>query len=232
MLLLGIRMGQRPPLKCLMVVKRATIVARHRQIVCRHWVCRSMRRPGRPRPAPQADQLVPRLARGSAGWGCGKAVGEMRKLTFTSVGRVHGVAADGCGEHELSLRHTRGADAWVETEYHAEPGTCLARVTEAELAVCCAALEDRSVDYRDAGYTRPCAVAFGNELFGPSRTWVELADPCIMVPMMGMVQSLNVSAAAAMVLYETLPQRQAAGMHPHSELAPAQPSRLFRCTAT
>ena len=41
----------------------------------------------------------------------------------------------------------------------------------------------------------------------------KLADQDIIIPMVGMVQSLNVSVASAVVLYEAQRQRQAAGMY-------------------
>ena len=55
MLLLCVRMGQRQPLGCLMIVKRAAIVAWHRQILRRQWTFRPQRRPGRPKTGPQAE---------------------------------------------------------------------------------------------------------------------------------------------------------------------------------
>ena len=41
----------------------------------------------------------------------------------------------------------------------------------------------------------------------------QLADALVGIPMMGMVESLNVSVAAAVFLYEALRQRQAAGLY-------------------
>jgi tRNA (guanosine-2'-O-)-methyltransferase len=41
-------------------------------------------------------------------------------------------------------------------------------------------------------------------------------DQAVVVPMSGMVQSLNVSVAASVLLFEALRQRQAAGMVPQS----------------
>ena len=70
-----------------MIVKPATLIGWPRQIVRRHWTFRPKRPPGRPRSHPEAAQLVLRLARENAGWGCGKIAGEMRKLAFARFGR-------------------------------------------------------------------------------------------------------------------------------------------------
>ncbi|MEI6501011.1 MAG: helix-turn-helix domain-containing protein [Armatimonadota bacterium] len=87
LLLACARMKQTLLLDCLMIVKPATLVAWHRQIVRRHWTFQSKRRPGRPRTDAQAEQLALRLARENTGWGCGKIAGEMRKLGFARFGR-------------------------------------------------------------------------------------------------------------------------------------------------
>ena len=81
------RMKQRQLLDCLIIVKPATLIGWHRQIVRRHWTFHPKRRPGRPRTDPQAEQLVLRLTRENTGWGCGKIAGEMRKLGFVRFGR-------------------------------------------------------------------------------------------------------------------------------------------------
>ena len=46
---------------------------------------------------------------------------------------------------------------------------------------------------------------------GMSEEAARLADGSLFIPMMGMVQSLNISVACAVVLYEALRQRRAAG---------------------
>ena len=77
LLLMCVRMKRTQLLDCLMIVKPATLVAWHRQIVRRHWTYLPQRRPGRPRTDPQAERLVLRLARENTGWGCGEIAGEM-----------------------------------------------------------------------------------------------------------------------------------------------------------
>jgi putative transposase len=87
LLLACVRMKQTELLDCLMIVKPATLIGWHRQIVRRHWTFHPRRRPGRPRTDPQGEALVVRLARENTGWGCGKLAGEMRKLGFARFGR-------------------------------------------------------------------------------------------------------------------------------------------------
>ncbi len=55
----------------------------------------------------------------------------------------------------------------------------------------------------------PVAVAVGTEDEGLTDFWLTHADAKVLIPMLGKVNSLNVSIAAALILYEALRQRQA-----------------------
>ncbi len=59
-----------------------------------------------------------------------------------------------------------------------------------------------TVTARAADYTRPLAVAVGNEGEGLAPAWVEAADQVVRVPLAGRAESLNAAVAAAIVLYE------------------------------
>lgn len=67
-------------------------------------------------------------------------------------------------------------------------------------------LEERAVSFRDLDYTKPTLLVVGNEKEGVSQEVIDEATDIIVIPMLGMVQSLNVSVATALILYEA--QRQ------------------------
>ena len=69
----------------------------------------------------------------------------------------------------------------------------------------------------------------GQEKTGITREALDLADQDIIIPMLGMVQSLNVSVACALILYEAQRQRQIAGMYQrdHCLLDDAEQQRLL-----
>jgi tRNA (guanosine-2'-O-)-methyltransferase len=72
---------------------------------------------------------------------------------------------------------------------------------------------DQAIDYRDVDYTKPTAIVMGTELAGISDETAKIVDKHIIVPMQGMVASLNVSVASAVILFEAQKQRLAAGMY-------------------
>ena len=79
-------------------------------------------------------------------------------------------------------------------------------------------LSDTAVDFREIDYTKPTAIILGQEKFGASDIALAMADQDIVIPMVGMVQSLNVSVACSVVLYEAQRQRQIAGMYNNARL--------------
>lgn len=81
------------------------------------------------------------------------------------------------------------------------------------MKVFAAHFSDRAVNYTDVDYTQPCAILMGAEKQGVSEGASELADEHIIIPMVGMVSSLNVSTAAGMILAEAMQQRMRAGMY-------------------
>jgi RNA methyltransferase, TrmH family len=64
-----------------------------------------------------------------------------------------------------------------------------------------------SQSYHQVDYTGPAAIVSGAEATGVSGIWEDNSDAKIIIPMFGMVDSMNVSAATAVVLYEALRQR-------------------------
>jgi TrmH family RNA methyltransferase len=67
-------------------------------------------------------------------------------------------------------------------------------------------------DYREVDYaSKPVVIMGGNERSGISKEQIALCDELVRVPMAGYVESLNLSVATALVLYEVLRQRQPAG---------------------
>lgn len=63
-------------------------------------------------------------------------------------------------------------------------------------------------NYYQKDFARPTAMIVGDEATGLSQDWVDAADHRIKIPMLGRIDSLNVSVSAAVLLYEAVRQRQ------------------------
>ena len=70
-----------------------------------------------------------------------------------------------------------------------------------------AQLQDSSV-YYDADMTGPTAIVMGTEATGLTDPWRQAADAHVLIPMLGRLDSLNVSVSAAILLYEAVRQRR------------------------
>ena len=66
---------------------------------------------------------------------------------------------------------------------------------------------ENSKDYTDQDYKMPVALIIGNEEKGIRRLTAEKCDFLVKIPMTGKIQSLNVSVAAGVLLFEILKQR-------------------------
>lgn len=113
-----------------------------------------------------------------------------------------------------------GTDRWVFVRTHPTVEAAVAHLKGSGLQVIAAHPGPGAADFRALDYTRPSAVLLGAELTGVSPEGLALADATVAIPLAGMVPSLNVSVAAAVILYEVQRQREAAGLYGGPRLDP------------
>ncbi|QKE35485.1 tRNA (guanosine(18)-2'-O)-methyltransferase TrmH [Vibrio fluvialis] len=137
--------------------------------------------------------------------------------TADAVG-LHKIHAIWPNEQMRTLTHTSaGARNWVELQTHDSTLEAIQHLKDQGMQVLVTNLSNDAVDFRDIDYTKPTAIILGSEKVGISKQALALADKDIVIPMVGMVQSLNVSVAGALILYEAQRQRQQAGMYERDE---------------
>lgn len=135
----------------------------------------------------------------------------VRTCDAVGINEVHAVPGDaGLSVH---WKTSQGAEKWMQVRPHENLADACRHLREKGFRLVAAHLSDQAVDYRELDYTVPTALVVGTELFGVSDAALAESDRQIMIPMKGMTQSLNVSVACAIVLYEAMRQRQAAGMY-------------------
>ena len=84
---------------------------------------------------------------------------------------------------------------------------CISFFKEKGIQILTAQLQDSKL-YYDTPMTGPTAIVMGTEATGLTNQWREAADAHIRIPMLGQLDSLNVSVSAAILLYEAVRQRQ------------------------
>lgn len=115
----------------------------------------------------------------------------------------------------LDVHHTASAGTrkWIQVHRHPDVGQAVAALRGGGFQILAAHPSEGARDFRDLDYTVPTAFLLGAELYGVSEEGLALADHHVVIPMLGMVHSLNVSVATALLLYEAQRQRGAAGMY-------------------
>ncbi|EKO3572038.1 tRNA (guanosine(18)-2'-O)-methyltransferase TrmH [Vibrio metschnikovii] len=142
--------------------------------------------------------------------------------TADAVG-LHQIHAVWPNEQMRTLSHTSaGARNWVEVQTHNSTLEAVSHLKETGMQILVTNLSEHAIDFRAIDYTQPTAIIFGSEKSGISPQALQLADHDIVIPMVGMVQSLNVSVASALILYEAQRQRQQAGMYDREQSALSQ----------
>ncbi|PWC17588.1 tRNA (guanosine(18)-2'-O)-methyltransferase TrmH [Brenneria roseae subsp. roseae] len=150
-------------------------------------------------------------------------------ICMEQVHKPHNISAvirtaDAVGVHQIHavwptsrmktlVSSAAGSNSWVEVKTHRTIHDAVSYLKSTGMQVLATHLSEQAVDFRDIDYTHPTCILLGQEKTGITAEALKLADRDIIIPMTGMVQSLNVSVASALILYEAQRQRQMAGMY-------------------
>jgi len=110
------------------------------------------------------------------------------------------------GLTDIVAKAAAGATEYVPIARATNLSRLIAQLKERNLWVVGTAT-DASLDYTEWEWTRPSVVVLGGEGAGLHRLVRERCDVLVRIPVQGKIQSLNVSVAAGIVLYEALRQR-------------------------
>ena len=114
---------------------------------------------------------------------------------------------------KIGRKSSSSANKWLARRKHTSVEECYATLRREGYRIYATHLAADAVQLYDIDLTRPSALVFGNEHRGVSDEAARLADANVQIPMMGIIQSLNVSVACAVALFEALRQRQMCGMY-------------------
>jgi len=129
----------------------------------------------------------------------------MRSAEAFGVQEIH--AIDSSDTFKRSRRTSRGADKWLDRYRWENTAECLGKLRQEKYTLLLADANPDATSLSDADLTGRIAWVFGNERDGVSAETRGLVDDLVGIPMEGFVESLNVSAAASIVLAETHRQR-------------------------
>lgn len=97
---------------------------------------------------------------------------------------------------------TKSADKWVTINQKPDIETAIRDLHSKGYQVLASYLGDGARPIDDIDLSKPTVLLFGNEHSGVSKKAIEICDGKFIIPMCGFVQSLNISVAAAITMYE------------------------------
>ena len=95
-----------------------------------------------------------------------------------------------------------GSERWVDWEHKEDTFDTVSELKDKGVAIIIAEIATTSVDYRNADYQFPVCLVLGREDKGVRQEIISVSDAVVHLPMYGMVNSLNVSTVAAVLLYD------------------------------
>jgi tRNA (guanosine-2'-O-)-methyltransferase len=118
------------------------------------------------------------------------------------------------GRHKkFGKTSSASAAGWLTIHQYDNTAACMEAVRKRVDKIYATHLGVQSSSLYDLNLTERVALVFGNEHSGVTEECLTYCDGNFIIPQVGMVQSLNISVACAITLYEALRQRQNAGYY-------------------
>lgn len=147
--------------------------------------------------------------------------------TADAVGVMEVHCALGDQDYKRYRGTSMGSHSWVDVHCYADVREPLLALKAQGYQLVATHLSSQSVDFHRVDYTKPTALLLGAEKEGLSEVGVQLADVLVRIPMVGMVESLNVSVAAGIILSHVQYQRQQQGLYARQRIDQQTHDRLF-----
>tara|TARA_Y100001934_G_scaffold135875_1_gene164060 strand:- start:379 stop:1038 length:660 start_codon:yes stop_codon:yes gene_type:complete len=122
-----------------------------------------------------------------------------------------------CNHSEVKTFNStaQGSQKWVKLNNHESYLSATNTLKKRGFKLYGTSLNENSIDYRDLDFTKNTCFVLGAEKWGLSKELTAQVDKSIYIPMHGMVQSLNVSVAGAILLFEAVRQRKNKNLIPY-----------------
>jgi tRNA (guanosine-2'-O-)-methyltransferase len=119
---------------------------------------------------------------------------------------------------KFGARSSSSAAKWLTVHQFDDAHACFQTVRSRYNSIYTTHLGESSVELHDMDLTQPIALVFGNEHAGVSDEIRALADGNFLIPQVGIIQSLNISVACAVSLYEAFRQKTLSGHYERVDL--------------
>jgi tRNA (guanosine-2'-O-)-methyltransferase len=125
------------------------------------------------------------------------------------------------------FRSGGSAKKWLTIHQYTNAEDCFKELRNRYGKILTTHLGAGSIGLYEVDFTESIALVFGNECFGVSEEVRALADGNFVIPQMGIIQSLNISVACAVTIYEAYRQKEQAGHYNIQKLSNERLNEIF-----
>lgn len=134
---------------------------------------------------------------------------------------------DGFNRSKAGTKSSASANKWVNFIDFSSTKDCLTHLKQEGFQIYSTHLSSDAQELYDVDMTKKIALVFGNEKYGISDEALSLSDGNFIIPQVGMIQSLNISVACAVSLYEAFRQRKKAGFYSQPQFSKQDYQHIF-----
>ena len=128
---------------------------------------------------------------------------------------------------KFGYKSSSSALKWLTIHEFDDLEACMKAVRKNFSKILTTHLSSDAVQLYEIDFTESVALVFGNEHSGVTDECRALADGNFIIPQMGIIQSLNISVACAVSIYEAMRQKMVAGHYDHASLPKEQMDGLL-----
>lgn len=148
-----------------------------------------------------------------------EAVGIQDIFVLTTVIKPH---------KKFGHNSSSSAAKWLTIHSYTDTKACVAELRKRYSRILTTHLAADAVSMHEIDFTQSIALVFGNEHDGVSEEIRQLADGNFIIPQMGIIQSLNISVACAVTIYEAMRQKKLAGHYDTPSLSAERRAELLK----
>jgi tRNA (guanosine-2'-O-)-methyltransferase len=118
----------------------------------------------------------------------------------------------------FGVKSSSSAAKWLTVHHFDDTDKCFEQLRKKYAKIYATHLNEQAQSVFDIDFTESIALVFGNEHEGVTKEAIALSDGCFTIPQVGMIQSLNISVACAITIYEAYRQKKIAGHYDQSSI--------------
>jgi tRNA (guanosine-2'-O-)-methyltransferase len=156
----------------------------------------------------------------------------LRSCDAIGVQDVYIISSSEKKQSKLGKKSSASASKWLSIHHYDDVEKCFQELRSNYFRIYSTRLEKDAVDLYSMNLMESMALVFGNEKEGVTPLTASLCDGNFLIPQMGLIQSLNISVACAVTLYECFRQRRAARFYEQERFAELSTQIFKRWMAT